>query len=98
MAPGTVGGDFYEGITTDGTGSGPTPYTWGVVAGRLPGGLSLTANGPYAALVSGTPTTVGTSTFTVQVRDGEGRRSPGWKEAPSSFSAWRSTMPWPPMR
>lgn len=43
-----------------------TPYSWSVVAGSLPAGLSL---GAASGVVSGTPTTVGTSTFTAGVAD-----------------------------
>ena len=45
---------------TGGTG----PYTWSLVSGTLPAGLSLSG-----AAISGTPTTVGTSTFTLRVTD-----------------------------
>ena len=45
---------------------GVTPYTWSIILGNLPSGLSLnTATGE----ISGTPTASGTSTFTVQVAD-----------------------------
>ena len=46
--------------------NGSMPYTWSIIAGSLPDGLTLdTATG----LISGTPSTVGTSHFTVQVTD-----------------------------
>src|ERR1019366_8619516 len=45
-----------------GTGNG---YTWSIVSGALPAGLSLSANGS----ISGTPGTAGTSNFTAQVKD-----------------------------
>ncbi len=45
---------------------GTLPYTWSVIAGTLPAGLTL-ASGTGA--ISGMPTTPGTSNFTVQVRD-----------------------------
>ena len=46
--------------------SGGTPaYQWSLASGSLPKGLSLSAGG----LVTGTPTQVGTSTFTVNVAD-----------------------------
>jgi hypothetical protein len=48
-----------------GTGS----YTWSVVIGTLPAGLTLDGG---TGAISGTPTAVGTSGFTVQVRDGAG--------------------------
>lgn len=63
----------YAAPITSGGGTGPTPYTWSVVAGSLPAGLSLTPSyGVYSAYVYGTPTTAQTSTFTLQVRDGVG--------------------------
>ncbi|WP_375433283.1 fibronectin type III domain-containing protein [uncultured Friedmanniella sp.] len=45
---------------------GVAPYTWAVSAGTLPAGLSLN---PSTGLISGTPTTPGTSTVTVAVTD-----------------------------
>jgi len=47
---------------------GTTPYTWSIVTGSLPAGLTLGGD-----TISGTPTTAGTSTFTVQVTDSIGR-------------------------
>ncbi|MBZ5631478.1 MAG: Ig domain-containing protein, partial [Acidobacteriia bacterium] len=44
---------------------GTTPYTWSVTAGSMPPGLSLSTSGT----ISGTPTTVGSYSFTVQVAD-----------------------------
>ncbi len=44
---------------------GTTPYTWSVLSGSLPAGLTLSASGQ----ITGTPTTSGSSTFTVQVKD-----------------------------
>jgi hypothetical protein len=41
------------------------PYTWALTAGTLSAGLTLSGSG----LVSGTPSTHATSTFTIQVRD-----------------------------
>jgi hypothetical protein len=46
---------------------GKQPYTWTISAGSLPPGLSLTTDG----IISGTPTTIGTSNFTVQVTDSQ---------------------------
>jgi len=63
----------YAAPITSGGGSGPTPYTWSVVAGSLPAGLSLTPSyGVYSAYVYGTPTTAQTASFTLQVKDGAG--------------------------
>ncbi|KKT81133.1 MAG: Glycosyl hydrolase 53 domain protein, partial [Candidatus Yanofskybacteria bacterium GW2011_GWA2_44_9] len=46
---------------------GISPYTWDVVSGVLPPGLSL---GVSTGMISGTPNTVDTFNFTVQVIDG----------------------------
>ena len=47
---------------------GVGPYTYAVTAGTLPAGLTLSTGG----VVSGTPTTVGASSFTVTATDSEG--------------------------
>ena len=47
-------------------GGGIAPYTWSVVGGNLPSGLTLN---PSSGAITGTPTTVGTSNFIVQVMD-----------------------------
>jgi hypothetical protein len=44
---------------------GHTPYAWSLTAGTLPAGLALST----AGAISGTPTTAGTSMFTVKVAD-----------------------------
>lgn len=55
--------------TTIGCTGGVTPYSsWTVVGGALPAGLSLST----AGAISGTPSTVENSTFTIQVRDSTG--------------------------
>jgi hypothetical protein len=45
---------------------GTPPYSWSIVAGALPTGITLASSG----LISGTPTTGGVHSFTVQVLDG----------------------------
>ena len=57
-----VGAAYTDTLTATG---GTTPYTWSVNAGTLPAGLSLSS----AGVLSGTPTTAGSSTFTVNVID-----------------------------
>ncbi|RMD79932.1 MAG: hypothetical protein D6809_02435, partial [Gammaproteobacteria bacterium] len=48
---------------------GITPYAWSIAAGSLPPGLSLD---PATGAISGTPTTAGSYSFTVQVTDAVG--------------------------
>jgi hypothetical protein len=47
---------------------GLAPYTWSVTAGELPAGVTLSE----AGVISGTPTTAGEATATIQVADAEG--------------------------
>ena len=44
---------------------GTVPYIWSVTSGALPAGLSLSSSG----VISGTPTTTGTTTFAAKVTD-----------------------------
>lgn len=60
---GIVGTAYSETISAQG---GTGPYTFAVSVGSLPAGLSL--NGA-TGIISGTPTTVETSDFTIQVTD-----------------------------
>lgn len=46
-------------------GGGVSPYTWSVISGTLPQGLTLSSGG----VLSGTPTAAGSSTVTIQVTD-----------------------------
>lgn len=48
---------------------GATPYTWSISGGTLPAGLTLTGS---TGVIAGTPTTQGTSNFTVKVTDKNG--------------------------
>jgi hypothetical protein len=66
---GTVGVAYSQSVTASG-GSGS--YSWSVSVGGLPDGLGLTSGTP-SATVSGTPTTAGTYSFTLQITDGAGR-------------------------
>ena len=59
---GTVSTAYSATLTASG---GTSPYTWSVVSGSLPAGLNLST----AGVISGTPTTTGTSAFSVQVKD-----------------------------
>jgi regulation of enolase protein 1 (concanavalin A-like superfamily) len=62
LPDGQAGANYQTALSAIG-GTGAT--TWSIVAGTLPAGLTLSA----AGVVSGTPTTAGTSTFTVQASD-----------------------------
>jgi hypothetical protein len=47
-------------------------FTWTITSGKLPAGLSLSQSTTSSITILGTPTTVGTSTFTIQVTDSAG--------------------------
>ena len=59
---GTVGVPYSQTLQASG---GTQPYTWTVHSSSLPTGLALSS----AGVISGTPTTTETSSFTVQVQD-----------------------------
>jgi hypothetical protein len=68
---------------------GVAPYTWTVIQGQLPAGLTLSSNPNGTATISGSPILVGTSTFTVQVADSEvnpANGNPAPAMAPATFS------------
>jgi hypothetical protein len=67
MPPGTVGTAYAQNLGASG---GTPPYTWSVVNGSLPAGLSLAGS---TGRISGTPTSAGNSNFTVRVSDSAGR-------------------------
>jgi len=55
---------------------GTLPYTWSVISGSLPAGLSLD---PATGAITGTITASGTPTFTVQVTDSKTPPETAWK-------------------
>ncbi|MBX7222264.1 MAG: putative Ig domain-containing protein [Blastocatellia bacterium] len=63
---GTVGVAFNQTVTATG---GTGPYNYAVTAGALPGGLSLNAG---TGVVSGTPNTANTFSFTIEATDANG--------------------------
>jgi YVTN family beta-propeller protein len=63
LPSGVVGIAYSQTLAASG---GVTPYTWSISTGKLPAGLSLTAS---TGAISGSPTTAGTSNFTVKVTD-----------------------------
>ena len=52
--------------------NGASPYTWSVVSGTLPGGVTLGTSTTSTVALSGTPTAAGTFNFTIQVTDSAG--------------------------
>jgi Putative Ig domain/Abnormal spindle-like microcephaly-assoc'd, ASPM-SPD-2-Hydin len=73
---------YYSGMTVLGDSTGP--YTWTVVGGALPPGLTMQPDGE----IWGTPTATGTFSFTSQVTDANGQ---------TATQAWRLTIsPQPP--
>jgi putative Ig domain-containing protein/IPT/TIG domain-containing protein len=66
--------------------SGTAPYTWSVSAGALPAGLTLSAGG----VISGTPTTAATASFTVTALDAT---TPTATQATRAFTLTVNTSP-----
>jgi Phosphoesterase family/Putative Ig domain/Abnormal spindle-like microcephaly-assoc'd, ASPM-SPD-2-Hydin/Immunoglobulin I-set domain/Protein of unknown function (DUF1565) len=62
LPAGAVGQGYSAQLNATG---GTAPYTWSVVSGSLPAGLTLSSSGA----ISGAPSTAGTSTFTVKLTD-----------------------------
>jgi hypothetical protein len=82
--------------TLNGTG-GVAPYTWAVTSGSLPAGLSLSSGG----VISGTPTTAGSSSFTVTLTDTEGNEASAGLSlvvnplaSPKGLLSAANTVPW----
>ncbi|HLJ47001.1 MAG TPA: putative Ig domain-containing protein [Bryobacteraceae bacterium] len=65
LPSGTVGTAYSQTLSAS---SGTPPFSWSVSSGTLPDGLSLSSDG----VLSGTPTTAGSSTFTIRVTDANG--------------------------
>jgi hypothetical protein len=69
-------GTAYSGSLYSRGARGDRPVEYRVIAGQLPPGLSMTRSfGVASALITGTPTTVGTSSFTVEASDSTGQRT-----------------------
>ena len=69
LSGGVVNAGYSQQLSATG---GTAPYTYSVVSGALPAGLSLSS----AGVISGTPTTSGSSAFTVQAKDSSGGSGP----------------------
>lgn len=61
----TAGVSYSQTLSATG---GTSPYKWAVSSGGLPGGLTLST----AGAITGTPTSAGTASFTVQLTDATG--------------------------
>lgn len=62
LPPGEIGVSYSQTITAS---NGTPPYTYAIVSGALPSGLSLDASGN----ITGTPDTAGVYTFTIRATD-----------------------------
>ena len=69
LPTGNIGVLYSQNLVASG---GTPPYTFSLSNGTLPPGLTLNSSGPSNALLSGTPTTPGSYTFTVAVTDASG--------------------------
>jgi Putative Ig domain len=77
LPTGTVGQQDYAGYVVASGGSG-TPFSFAVVAGALPPGLTMPSSfDPRSTLVTGTPIAQGTFPFTVKVTDRHGDTATG---------------------
>jgi hypothetical protein len=70
LSSGIVNTGYATTLLADG---GLEPYTWSLVSGSLPGGLTLNADGT----ITGTPTSAQQATFTAQVTDAGGDTATG---------------------
>lgn len=68
LPDGTVGAGYSAQLQAAG---GTAPYSWAVVSGALPAGLSVSSSG----LIAGTPTVAQTASFVVRALDAAGRTS-----------------------
>ena len=94
LPAGTVGVAYSATLAATG---GTTPYTWALISGSLPAGISLNAS---SGTITGTPSAPGIASFTVRVTDSSGksghpcrrvaerhRRGGGWRNPAETASA-----------
>ena len=65
LTPGTLGMEYSQSLNATG---GILPYTWSLIGGAIPAGLTLAPGG----VLNGTPTVAGTFSFAVRVTDSSG--------------------------
>jgi hypothetical protein len=70
LFPGNVNVAYAASVSAAG---GDAPFTWVVLSGALPPGLALNGSTSAATVIDGTPTALGTYTFTLQTTDTLGR-------------------------
>lgn len=87
----TVGSAYSTSVEATGT----TPMTWKVVSGSLPPGLVLDSE---SGLISGTPTAVGTFTFTVEASNEAGSDSKPYTIAVAAISVPEPSNPTNPSK
>ncbi len=90
LAEGTVDSAYSQTLAATG---GASPYTWNIISGSLPAGLTLTGS---TGVVAGTPTTPGTSSFEVQVEDSASHTATGnvtLKILPTTLAVSTSSLP-----
>jgi hypothetical protein len=84
LPSGTAGAPYSVKLAASG---GLTPYTWSIASGSLPAGLKLHA---ATGVISGTPVSGGSSTFTAQVSDAE--NPPATRSATFSLGIEATTL------
>lgn len=87
LPDGTAGSSYASTLSASG---GTAPYSWSIVSGALPPGLTLSSGGS----LGGTPTTAGTYTVSIKVTDGSG--APATRSYTVTVHAATTAPPPPP--
>jgi uncharacterized protein (TIGR03437 family) len=96
LPSGNQGSGYSTSLTANG---GTPPYTFSISSNSLPPGLLLTASGPGAGAISGTPTAAGTFPFGATVTDSFGSTAGGTFSitiAGNPTLSFTTTSPLPP--
>jgi hypothetical protein len=88
LPSGTGGSAYSQTLQASG---GTTPYTWSITSGSLPTGLSLNSS---TGVISGIPTTGGTFSFTIQLKDASNQTAT--KSLSITINVSDTTPPAPP--